>query len=91
VEYKHPHFGATYRIRQREDGTFAVEVAIPDRQTATVTSFASRAAAKRWIDRHKEVVAKGDPWKHRPSFRELRATEQPAGPSKSHRTGGGGG
>jgi hypothetical protein len=78
VEHKHPHFGATYRIRQREDGTFGVDVAIPDMQTATVTSFASRAAAKRWIERHKEMVAKGDPWKSRPSFRELRRTEQPA-------------
>jgi hypothetical protein len=86
VEYKHPHTGATYRICRREDGTFAVEVAIPDMQSATVTSFPSRAAAKQWIDRHKEMVAKGDPWKRRPSFRELRAAEQPAGPSK-HPTG----
>src|SRR5262245_6552884 len=32
-------------------------------QPATVSSLPSRAAAKRWVDRHKEAIAQGDPRK----------------------------
>src|SRR5262245_41483144 len=77
----HPHRGATYRIFERDEG-FAVEVNIPDMQPATVSSFPSRAAAKQWVDRHKEAIAQGDPRKPKPSFRQRQKmagdTEPPA-------------
>ncbi len=64
-EDKHPHSGARYRILRREDATFGVEVAIPDAYPATVTSFADRGEAERWIARHKEMVASGNSLRRR--------------------------
>lgn len=69
MERKHPHAGATYRVLEQGDLTFGVEVKIPDTNPTTVTSFASRADAERWIARHKEGVAKGEFLRRRLPFR----------------------
>ena len=69
MENKHPHSGATYRIIPRANRSFAVEVTIPDMHPTTVTGFATKADAERWIASHKEGVAqsnslrRGSPWK----------------------------
>jgi hypothetical protein len=58
-----PHNGAVYRVVQRDDSTFGVSVSIlsfPGMYPAMVTGFASRAAAKQWIARYKDTVARGD-------------------------------
>jgi hypothetical protein len=69
MERKHPHADATYRVLQQDDLTFGVEVKIPDTNPTTVTSFASKADAERWIERHKEGVAKGEFLRRRLPFR----------------------
>jgi hypothetical protein len=56
----HPHSGAIYRVVRRDDESFGVVVTIPDMYPATVTGFATKAAAKRWIARHKDTVTRGD-------------------------------
>jgi hypothetical protein len=57
---EHPDSGAIYRVIRKDDATFGVTVTIPDMHPATVTGFATRAAAKRWITRHKDTVVRGD-------------------------------
>jgi hypothetical protein len=52
----HPHAEATYRVVTMVDGSFGVEVAIPDTNPTTVSSFASEAAAEAWIVKDKERV-----------------------------------
>jgi len=69
MERKHPHSGATYRVLERDDLTFGVEVKIPDTNPTTVTSFASKEEAERWITRHKEGIAKGEFLRRRLPFR----------------------
>jgi hypothetical protein len=51
-------------LRQK-DATFGVEVTIPDAYPTTVTSFVDEAEAKRWIARHKEVVARDESLRRR--------------------------
>jgi hypothetical protein len=46
----HPHAEATYRVIAFEDGSFAVEVAIPDTNPTTVRPFKSEA------DGHERIV-----------------------------------
>jgi hypothetical protein len=58
MEQKHPHAEAIYRVISLADKTFGVEVAIPDSEPATVTSFATAADAEAWIAAHKERVAR---------------------------------
>ena len=52
-ERKHPHADAVYDVFQQSDMTFAVRVSIPDVSPTTITSFASDAAARGWIDDYK--------------------------------------
>jgi len=54
MEQRHPHADATYRVIRRADGTFGVEVTIPETQPTTVTSFATTADAETWIAAHKQ-------------------------------------
>jgi hypothetical protein len=56
---KHPHAEATYRIFVLKDGAYGVEVAIPDRSPAMVTSFATEEAAQAWIAEHKRQAESG--------------------------------
>lgn len=55
----HPHAEATYRVVSLEEGTFGVEVVIPETNPTTVSSFASEADAQAWIAKHKERVQAG--------------------------------
>jgi len=52
----HPHADATYRVIRSDDGTFAVEVSIPERHPAKVSSFATKADAEAWIAEHRRRV-----------------------------------
>ena len=53
----HPHAEATYRIVPLpKEGTFGVEVIIPDTYPTTVTEFATQAEAEAWIAQHKSQV-----------------------------------
>jgi hypothetical protein len=56
---KHPHADATYRIVPLKDRAYGVEVAIPDRTPAMVTSFATTEAAEAWIAEHKRQAEGG--------------------------------
>lgn len=52
----HPHAEAVYRVLLLPDGTFGIEVKIPDRYPTTVSSFETEEAAEAWITRAKERV-----------------------------------
>ena len=52
----HPHADAVYRVVAMNDGSFGVEVSIPDSQPTTVTRFESEGAAEAWIAAHRERV-----------------------------------
>jgi antibiotic biosynthesis monooxygenase (ABM) superfamily enzyme len=52
----HPHAEASYKVIAFEDGSFGVEVRIPDSQPTTVTRFASEQAAEAWIGSHRRRV-----------------------------------
>jgi hypothetical protein len=56
---KHPHADAIYRIVPLKEGAYGVEVAIPDRTPAMVTSFATTEAAEAWIAEHKRQTMSG--------------------------------
>ena len=55
----HPHADATYRVVERRDGEYGVEVCVPDAQPAMVTSFRTESEAERWIVDHKAEVDQG--------------------------------
>jgi predicted metal-dependent hydrolase len=52
----HPHAEATYRVISFEDGSFGVEVKIPDSHPTTVRSFRSETDAEAWIAEHQRQV-----------------------------------
>jgi len=52
----HPHAEAAYRVLADADGSFAVEVIIPDSHPAKVSPFATEAAAEEWIADHRRRV-----------------------------------
>lgn len=52
----HPHALATYRVVSLEDGSFGVEVTIPDTHPTTVSKFATEADAEAWIVEHQRQV-----------------------------------
>ncbi len=52
----HPHAEATYRVIAFEDGSFAVEVTIPDTNPTTVRPFKTEADAEAWIVEHQRRV-----------------------------------
>jgi hypothetical protein len=49
----HPHAEASYKVVPVEDGSFGVEVSIPDSHPTVVTPFASEEAAEAWIASHR--------------------------------------
>ncbi|HEX3969801.1 MAG TPA: hypothetical protein VHX19_00680 [Stellaceae bacterium] len=55
----HPHAEAVYSVLPLDDGTFAVEVAIPGSHPTKVTGLDTQAAAEAWIERHKTQIATG--------------------------------
>ena len=52
----HPHAEAAYRVVPFDDGSFAVEVLIPDSHPAKVSPFATEEAAEEWIAEHRRRV-----------------------------------
>jgi hypothetical protein len=52
----HPHAAAVYRVISLEDGSFGVEVNIPDSYPTTVSPFATEADAQTWIVEHQRRV-----------------------------------
>jgi hypothetical protein len=52
----HPHAEASYKVVAFEDGTFGVEVSIPDSSPTIVTKFASEQDAEAWITAHRHRV-----------------------------------
>jgi hypothetical protein len=52
----HPHAEATYRVIPYDDGSFGVEVAIPENFPTTISKFATQADAKAWIANHQRQV-----------------------------------
>jgi hypothetical protein len=53
---KLPNADAIFRVFQRTDQTFAIEVEVPDSSPTTVSSFPSEQAAELWIAKFKERV-----------------------------------
>ena len=53
----HPHAEATYQVISLADGSFGVEVTIPETYPTNVSGFATKAAAETWIVKHKQQVA----------------------------------
>ena len=52
----HPHSEATYRIIAFDNGSFGVEVSIPDTHPTRVTPFKTEADAEAWIAEHQRRV-----------------------------------
>jgi hypothetical protein len=52
----HPHAEASYRVILLENGSFGVEVSIPDRYPTTVSMFKTEADAEAWIAEHHRRV-----------------------------------
>ena len=52
----HPHAEATYRIIGFDNGSFGVEVNIPDSHPTRVTTFKTEADAEAWIAEHQRRV-----------------------------------
>lgn len=72
----HPHAEATYRVISLSDGTFGVEVNIPDSYPTTVSRFATEEDAAGWIADHQRRVSsytQAGRWQGRP-----RAPQRPS-------------
>lgn len=52
----HPHAAATYRVIACDDGSFEVEVSIPDSHPTRVRPFATTSDAEKWIEEHRRRV-----------------------------------
>jgi hypothetical protein len=52
----HPHAEATYRIIPFDNGSFSVEVSIPDSHPTRVSMFKTEADAEAWIAEHRRRV-----------------------------------
>jgi hypothetical protein len=72
----HPHAEASYQVVRLQDGTFGVQVQIPESYPTTVSNFASEADAEAWIVQHKTRVEAGVPQ------RPFRRTGNPRPPPK---------
>ena len=53
----HPHAEATDQVISLPDGSFGVEVTIPETYPTKVSGFTEKAAAEAWIAEHKNHVA----------------------------------
>jgi hypothetical protein len=52
----HPHAEATYRVIPFNDGSFGVELSIPENYPTTVSKFATEVDAEAWIAEHQRRV-----------------------------------
>ena len=55
AERTHPHAEATYRVIPLDDGSFGVEVSIPETYPAKVSPFATEADAEARIAEHRRA------------------------------------
>ena len=68
----HPHAEATYRVIPFDDGSFGIEVTIPDSYPTTVSKFKTEADAEAWIAEHQRRIqsqTQSGRWSRRPSSR----------------------
>jgi hypothetical protein len=56
MQKTHPHAEASYRVIPLENGSFGVEVSIPDTNPTTVSMFKTEADAEAWIAEHQRRV-----------------------------------
>ena len=56
-----PHKEAAFQIIEQADGTFAIQVDIPESSPTLVTSFATGRDAETWIANYKTRVEAGPP------------------------------
>ena len=59
----HPHAEAIYRVVPLVDGTFGVEVVVPDTHPTHIRGFATEAEAEAWIAAHKLHVQLNPPYR----------------------------
>jgi hypothetical protein len=59
----HPHAEATYKVVPLVDGTFGVEVIVPDTHPTHIRGFATEAEAEAWIAAHKLHVQLNPPYR----------------------------
>lgn len=52
----HPHAEATYRVIRFDNGSFGIEISIPDTYPTRVSRFKTKAAAEAWIAEHRRRV-----------------------------------
>ena len=52
----HPHAEATYSVVRLGDGSFGVEVIVPETYPTRVSHFTTEIAARAWIATHKMQV-----------------------------------
>lgn len=53
---EHPHAEATYSVLRLDDGSFGVEVIVPETYPTLVSGFATEIAAGAWVASHKMQV-----------------------------------
>ncbi|MBV8937939.1 MAG: hypothetical protein JO320_08410 [Alphaproteobacteria bacterium] len=56
MQRTHPHAEASYRVIPLDNGSFGVEVSIPDSYPTTVSMFKAKADAEAWIAEHQRRV-----------------------------------
>jgi hypothetical protein len=59
----HPHAGAIYSVVPLGDGSFGVEVIVPETNPTRVSGFATKIAAGAWIETHKRQVESNLPYR----------------------------
>jgi hypothetical protein len=77
----HPHAEATYRVIPFDDGSFAVEVNIPESYPAKVSPFATEADAEAWIGEHRRRVQSENEPSRRCRRSDSSCANQPSRPS----------
>jgi hypothetical protein len=60
----HPHAEAIYRVIPVDNGSFGVEVSIPDSLPTRVSTFKTEADAEAWIAEHRRRVQSQTPSRH---------------------------
>jgi len=59
----HPHAEAIYSVVPLGDGSFGVEVIVPETNPTRVSGFATEIAAGEWIETHKRQVELNLPYR----------------------------
>jgi hypothetical protein len=56
MQKTHPHAEVSYRVIPFDDGSFGIEITIPDSYPTTVSKFKTEADAEAWIVEHQRRV-----------------------------------